>query len=173
MSKLKSVAEIEERAQRPHPIIEIESHEEKQPHYDIKAQVIDAFDRDGHKEIERRVATQYNNYSINKKRIMLVGDEAGCDLFLDNIFGNEERKKSRHFEGISTARVLDSFDGVYESRKLTQQLIDEIELSWCTGSPITTVVNCWQDGHDKYLEMAVTALPEVTFYNLCYADPTR
>jgi AAA domain-containing protein len=179
MSKLLSLDEIEEKPKRPWATINVD---EDSLYSEIVGGVIDAFDCEGYKEVERRVAVIYNNYPIKKRRVLVVGDENGRADFIRSIFGDEVGK----FEGVSFASCFDThkrtmnektvetrlYHHVFDSRKLTQQLIDEVELSQVTGSPITTLVTLWQDGHDKYIKMFAEALPGVEVLNICYLDPT-
>jgi hypothetical protein len=58
------------------------------------------------------------------------------------------------------------------SKKASQRLIEEVEHSQITHSPITTVVLCWQQKHDQYLKLFCEALPYVVVYSLCDGDPT-
>jgi hypothetical protein len=78
--------DIPEKHKRPLPTIKVE---ESSIYEDIVGGVIDAFDREGHKEIERRVALIYNNYPTKNRRVWLVGDSGGQNDFLCNILGND------------------------------------------------------------------------------------
>jgi AAA domain len=173
--------------QTHHPINIVEESEFEH----IQGGVIDAFNRDGHKEVERRIALLHREYPNTKERVMLVGDEHGQEQFLINMYGNDHRtvalKGMAHFPLLTVREVLDlrksnritprqeseMFSGhFFTSEKLTKQIIDEVEYSQMTGSPITTVVTLWQDGHDRYLKKFVDALPGIDVYNICYFDPT-
>jgi len=68
-------------------------------------------------------------------------------------------------------KELDSHN-LLASKKAAQRLIDEVEHSQVTHSPVTTVVLCWQQKHDQYLKMFCDALPYVTVYSLCDGDPS-
>ena len=183
-------SEIEERSPQPHPITYFDE-PLMFPH--IVGGVIDSFDAEGHKEVIRRIALICNKHdgawctandeSCEKQRVLLVSDEEGRDDFLyNNVSGVSFVPIFTHASVFDTFKVKNRKSGkledhkVYkwplESRSFTQQLIDEVEKSQCTGSPITTVVTLWQDGHDKYLKMFADALPGVDVYNICYADPT-
>jgi hypothetical protein len=191
IDNFRTASEHTKKHTRPQPTIAIEPHEETAV-YGIEGGVIDAYNREGHKEVERRVATIYNNFPINKERLMLIGDEGGKETFLHNVFGDvhedlecpgyksEMRCKCDlgEFEGIEDYKVFhrtkgnEIYKSVFASQKLTKQLIDEIELTQCTGEPITTVVMLWQDGRDRYLKMFADALPRIDVFCICYGDST-
>jgi hypothetical protein len=139
---------------------------------------IDAFDRYGHEEVERRVLrTILNPY--DEQAVYLVGDENGQDDFVDNL-SKQTLVKRDIFEKDGKIRKLlyDPSQGeyatgsVFASKSKTRKLIAEVRASQSTDTPITTVVPLWQDGHDEYLKMFCDALPEVTVYSICYIDPT-
>lgn len=144
----------------------------------VEGQVIDAFCRVGHREIERRVALQYNNYPITKERVMLLGDEHAKDQFLSNIFGDGEGE----CEGIGDYKVIDRFkvenfklaDKVFSNEYLTKQLARHVDKSLATVNPITTIVNIWPDPTvaDKYLKWFAETCRTVRVFNILYADPT-
>jgi RecA-family ATPase len=68
-------------------------------------------------------------------------------------------------------KELDSHN-LLASKRAVQRLIEEVEHSQITDSPITTVVLCWQQKHDQYLQRFCEALPYVVVYSLCDGDPT-
>lgn len=166
---------------RPHPIIRIEQESEFAV---IEGQVLDGYDREGHKEIERRVAIQYNDYPTKKERVVLLGNDAAQETFLDNIFGEDDAT----FEGIGSSQVFDTFKvkdaatghkedfkvskPVFNNKFFTEQLAYQVDKSQATGSPITTLVNCWPDGPDTHLEWFAKACPTVRVLNVLYGDPT-
>lgn len=179
--QLRSGADIEMKHPRPHPIIKVD---EESEHSDIEGQVLDGFDRDGHKEIERRVALQYNNYPTNKERVLLLGNDAAQETFLDNIFGDGEMT----FDGIGSSQVFDTFKvknpktgqledckvskPVFTNKYFTEQLAYQVDKSLATGSPITTIVNCWPDGPDTHLEWFAKTCATVRVFSVLYSDPT-
>jgi len=193
LDKLRPASERTKKHTRPQPTIAIETHEETAV-YGIEGGVIDAYNREGHKEIERRVATIYNNFPIKKEALMLIGDEGGKETFLHNVFGNVHDDLGcpgpscncdmggfegiEEFDHVANGKVFrrskgnEIYKSVFASQQLTKELIEEIELTQCTGEPITTVVTLWQDGRDRYLKLFADALPRIDVYNICYADPT-
>jgi hypothetical protein len=168
---LQNAADIEEKVPRPHPTIEVEKASVLSG---IEGQVLDAFNREGHKEVERRVALQYNNFPIRKERVMLLGDVAARDLFLDNIFGNGERQEVRKFRGIGCFDVEkpELRAKVFSNEYLSKQLARMVDKSLATGDPITTIVNCWPDGEHRHLKWFAEMCPTVQVFNILYADPT-
>lgn len=58
------------------------------------------------------------------------------------------------------------------SKMAVKCLIEEIEHSQTTHCPVSTVVLCWQQKHDQYLQRFCAALPYVAVYSLCDGDPT-
>jgi hypothetical protein len=164
----------------------------------IQGGAIDAFDGDGWGVVHCRVMRQLldRQAGYHKNGVLFVGEPYAafdfCDRLLKHPFALSDCKNlpglmwignqnwDNGWAGKSSwgqkdidqmAKELDSHH-LLATKRAAQRLIEEVEHSQLTHSPITTLVIRGTEKHVAYLEKFCKALPDVTVYVLWDIDPT-